>query len=71
MAYASVNYKTKKALKEALERGDEVYVTQPGPFAGRKADPVEYLEGPWSPEPHRWYAAVYTNPDGRITGIKK
>lgn len=53
--YCEVNFKTKKALKEAVKAGDEVRVFSPGPFPcpsnGRIA-----LEGPHYPKPHRWYA---------------
>ena len=57
MAYVSPNFKTKKALKEAVLAGREVIVYSPGPFAcpteGRIA-----VEGPHYPESHRWYASV-------------
>lgn len=53
--YVTPNYKTKKALKEALAEGKNVDVFQPGlgtvPRDGRVS-----LEGPHFPEPHRWYA---------------
>lgn len=55
MAYVSPNFKTKKALKEALAEGRNVDVYQPGmgsvPQDGRIA-----LEGPHYPQPHTWYA---------------
>lgn len=55
MAYVNPNYKTKKALKDALKEGADIEVFQPGlgtvPVNGRIA-----LEGPHYPEPHRWYA---------------
>lgn len=56
--YVSPNFKTKKALKEALAAGQVVTVYQPnsmtdsGPPSG-----VVYLEGPHYPEPHKWYAS--------------
>lgn len=57
--YTERNFKTKKALKEALKSGETIRVYQPGPFGG---NPEEingdvYLEGPHYPEPHRWNAA--------------
>lgn len=55
--YTSVNFQTKKALKAAVARGEEITVYQPGPFGGN--EPTEgrvSLEGPWYPQPHRWYA---------------
>lgn len=55
--YVTPNFKTKKALREAVARGDVVKVFSPGPFEapdeGRHA-----VEGPHYPEPHRWYAQV-------------
>ena len=53
--YVSPNFKSKKALKEALTAGKLVGVFSPGlgtvPFNGTVA-----LEGPHYPEPHKWYA---------------
>ena len=55
--YTDTNYKTKRALKEAVAAGTEVTYYQPGPFAGNEpSDGTIYLEGPHYPEPHRWYA---------------
>lgn len=57
MAYTVFNYRTKKALKEAVAAGKPVMIYSPGPF-GCKSDGTEFLEGPHYPEPHRWYAKV-------------
>lgn len=57
MAYTSTNFKTKKALKEAVESGVEVRVYSPGPFP-IKENGTEFVEGPHYPQPHRWYASV-------------
>lgn len=56
--YTSTNFKTKKELKEAVKRGDEVTLLQPGPFGWSGADGTYSVEGPHYPEPHRWYARV-------------
>lgn len=68
MAYVYPNYRTKKALKDALTDGRPVNVYQPGlgtvPENGRIA-----LEGPHYPEPHRWYAEG-TMQDGRLVKVK-
>jgi len=68
MAYVSPNYRTKKALKEALTRGDRITVYQPGlgtvPITGTIA-----LEGPHYPEPHKWYAEGIMK-DGKLISIK-
>ena len=70
--YTIRNFKTKKALKEAIARGDKVGVFQPGgldrtnyaDFSGTVT-----LEGPHYPEPHKWYASA-TVVDGVITKVK-
>ena len=61
--YTDKNYKTKKALKEDVAAGKEVTFYQPGPFirgyrlsGNEPTDGTITLEGPWFPEPHRWYA---------------
>lgn len=55
--YTSKNFKTKKALKEAIERGEKITVYQPGPFGGNEPTNGKVtLEGPHYPEPHKWYA---------------
>jgi len=56
MAYTDTNFKSKKALKEAVAAGIEVTVFQPGPLGGEIEDGIVFLEGPHYPEPHRWYA---------------
>ena len=57
MAYSTVNFTSKKALKEAVARGDKIGVWSPGPF-GCNQNGTEYLEGPHAPMPHKWYAQV-------------
>lgn len=57
--YTTIDFSSKKAIKEALAAGKTVTLYQPGPFGG---DPNEingtvYLEGPHYPKPHRWYAS--------------
>ena len=68
MSYVNPNFKTKKALKEALKEGKNIEVYQPGlgtvPLNG-----TVYLEGPHYPEPHRWYAQG-TMKDGHLISIK-
>ena len=57
LAYVTPNFKTKKALKEAVARGEEVEIFEPGPM-GQITDGANSVEGPHYPEPHRWYAQV-------------
>jgi hypothetical protein len=55
MAYVRPDFKRKKDLIDAVERGDHVTVYQPGlgtiPYDGE----ID-LEGPHAPRPHSWYA---------------
>ncbi len=66
--YCSPNYKTKKALKEAVAKGEEVSVLSPGPFPCPQEGWVA-LEGPHYPEPHRWYARAWVV-EGKVKSIK-
>jgi hypothetical protein len=60
--YTVTDFKTKKALKEAVKRGEQVEVYQPNDMFGTtekiKHSPKETvtLEGPHYPKPHSWYA---------------
>ena len=55
--YTTVNFKTKKALREAVESGQKITYYQPGFFnEDVPKDGVIYVEGPHYPEPHKWYA---------------
>lgn len=59
--YVDPNFKTKKALKEAVKAGEKVTVFQPGPFSGgipANGNGSASVEGPHYPAPHRWYARV-------------
>jgi hypothetical protein len=70
MAYVSPNYKTKKALKEALAAGKAIQVYQPGPFSHTLPENgTVYLEGPHYPEPHKWYAQG-TMKNGRLISVR-
>jgi len=72
--YTSVNYPTKKALKEAVAasnegKGKPVTYFQPGPFGGNEPqDGTVYVEGPQYPQPHRFYASCKVK-DGRIIKV--
>lgn len=70
MTYVSPNFKTKKALKEALESGTTIEVFNPGPFKGTiPENGTVYLEGPHFPEPHKWYAQG-TMQAGKLVKVK-
>jgi hypothetical protein len=68
--YTYTNFKTKKALKEAIAAGKQVTVFQPGPFGGNEpSNGTVYLEGPHYPAAHSWYAEA-TLKDGVIVKVK-
>ena len=68
--YTTTNFKTKKALKEAVAAGRKLGYYQPGPFGGtEKTDGDIFLEGPHYPAPHTWYAQAVVK-DGYIVKVK-
>lgn len=68
--YTTKNFKSKKALKEAVIAGEKVGIWQPGPFGGNEPrDGTVCLEGPHFPAPHRWYASAELK-DGYIVKVK-
>ena len=67
MAYVSPNFRSKKALKEAVVAGKEVMVFSPGPFPC-STDGRVTIEGFWFPEPHRFYATAVVE-RGRVIKI--
>lgn len=70
MAYTTFNFKTKKALKEALANGKDVRCYNPGvgPDLGNCTGKV-YLEGPHYPAAHSWYAEAELI-DGKVIKVK-
>lgn len=67
--YTDINFKSKKAVKEAVAAGKKVYVYQLGGMFPSKTDGTVALEGPHYPEPHRWYATAVIK-DGYIVSVK-
>ena len=65
--YVRPNFKTKKALKEAVKKGEDVDVFSPGPFPCPQNGRVA-VEGPHYPEPHRWYASVEVK-EGKVVKV--
>ena len=55
--YTDKNFKTKKALKEAVAAGQQVTLFAPG-MGTPKQNGTETVEGPHYPQPHTWYAQV-------------
>ena len=64
MAYTDKNFKTKKALKEAVAKGEQIGVYNPGLGQAPPNGSVT-LEGPHYPKPHSWYASAIVK-DGVI-----
>lgn len=70
MAYTLKNFKTKKALKEALAAGEKIATYQPGPFnTEHPKNGRVSLEGPHYPAPHTWYAQGILQ-DGFLVSVK-
>ena len=68
--YTIKNFKTKKALKDAIAAGEQIGVYQPGPFGGNEPkDGIVTLEGPHYPAPHSWYAQAELS-NGFIVKVK-
>ena len=71
--YATENFKSKKALKEAVAAhkagtGEPVTIFAPG-LGTPKVNGTEFLEGPHYPRPHSCYAQV-TMQDGHVIAVK-
>jgi hypothetical protein len=69
--YVDPNFKTKKALKDAVASGQQVILFSNSVFPesteNRKGAAVE---GPHFPEPHKWYAQVDTDETGKVVKVK-
>ena len=66
--YARIDYPTKKALKEAVARGDRVTLYAPG-IGSPVENGTETVEGPHYPKLHTWYAQVEVK-DGVVVKVK-
>jgi hypothetical protein len=71
--YTYINFKTKKALKEAVKlnlegKGPDVTIFAPG-LGTPKQNGTEFLEGPHYPAAHTWYAQVEMK-DGKVIKVK-
>ena len=67
LLYIQPNLKTKKALKDALAKGEKISVFSPGPFPCPNEGRVT-IEGPHYPEAHKWYAQVVVK-DGYVVKV--
>lgn len=66
--YCTTNFKTKKALKEAVAQGKYVGVTEAGIGDPPPVNGEVSVEGPQY-APHTWYARV-TLENGKIVKVK-
>lgn len=69
MTYVRPNFKTKKALKTAIDNGETVVAFEPGLGTLPRTGGRIFLEGPHAPEPHKWYAQAMIDPQGNVTKI--
>jgi hypothetical protein len=67
--YTVINFKTKKALKEAVKSGQQIDTFQPGGFFEAQKNGTVVIEGPHYPAPHTFYAQAVIK-DGIIQSIK-
>lgn len=70
--YTVTDFKTKKALKDAVARGQRLRVYQPNADLTGARVPTNgsvTLEGPHFPAPHTWYAQA-TLKDGIIIKVR-
>ena len=66
--YTERNFKTKKALKEAVAKGEQVRLFAPG-IGLPKVNGTAFVSGPHYPEPHKWYAQVEVR-DSVVVSVK-
>lgn len=66
--YTTENFKSKKALKEAVAAGKEVTLFAPG-LGAPPTNGTCAVSGPHYPKPHTWYAEV-TVKDGKVIKVK-
>ena len=65
--YTTTNFKSKKAFKDAVTKGEQVRLFAPG--LGTPAENgTETVCGPHYPKPHTWYAKV-TMKDGVVVKV--
>ena len=69
--YTVKNFKTKKALKEAVAAGERIETFQPGGMFPWQKDGKITLEGPHYPAPHTWYATAVVKDGFIVPGTVK
>jgi len=72
--YSEINFKTKKAFKEAVTSGKKIRIYQPGGMFNPPEAAEDYtgtccVEGPHYPQAHTWYATVEMK-EGYVIRVK-
>lgn len=67
MAYTTKDFKSKKALKEAVAAGERIEVYSPG-MGDVPTNGTCSVEGPHFPKPHTWYGTA-TVKDGLVVKV--
>ena len=67
MTYTHRNFRTKKALKEAIANHCNITIFEPA-MGEAIENGIVYLEGPHAPEPHKWYAQAIMQ-DGLVVKV--
>lgn len=67
--YVQPNFKTKKALQDAVAAGQTVTVYNPDVGDAPPYEGEVDVEGPWFPKPHMWYGTVKLV-DGRVKEVR-
>lgn len=65
--YTNKDFKTKKAFKEAIAKGEKITLYAPG-LGTPAQNGVDFVEGPHYPKPHTWYAKVLVK-DGYVVKV--
>lgn len=65
--YTSKDFKTKKAFKEAIAKGEKITLYAPG-LGTPAVNGTDFVEGPHYPKPHTWYAKVLVK-DGYVVKV--
>lgn len=66
--YASINFPSKKALKEAVAKGETVTIFNPSGMYPAPENGKVTIEGPHYPKPHKWYATAEVK-EGRVIKV--
>jgi hypothetical protein len=66
--YTNIDFRTKKAVKQAVKDGQKITVYQHAGIGQVPTDGEVSLEGPHFPKPHTWYATAILK-DGVIVKV--